>query len=203
MKTINRREMLLTATGLTLPALFYSCDSMKTKTEFDSKINKKVHWARRQNWTGKEYVFGVAGLGDRYLMVKMRNTGWDFPGGSVIAGLHGQKTDENQDLVFAAASYVNSQALISQRLGESKLFAYGFAINPLTNENSLIHWFNIAVPNTFASDPHPNLKDTIDAKWVTIDDPVIGKCLRMRIQEYTDAAEGGSIIKQTCFDYTV
>lgn len=203
MKMVNRRGMLQTVAGMVIPAWFFSCESFNSKTSFNTAVNKKIHWARRQNWMGKEYVYGVAGLGDRYLMVKMRNSGWDFPGGPVIAGLHGQKNDENQDLVFATASYVNSQALISQQLGESQLFAYGFAINPLTNENSLIHWFNIAVPNTFASDPHPNLKETIDAKWVTPDDPVIGKCLRMRIQEYTGAAEGGSILKQSCFDYSV
>ena len=203
----NRRIWLQTTAGAVIPSLFLSCTMldkmMEGKSEFNTNINKKAHWARRENWTGKEYVHGVAGLGDRYLMVKMRNAGWDFPGGPVVAEVHGQKTKDNKDLIFAAAGYVNSQALISQRLGESNLFAYGFAINPITNENSLIHWFNIGVPNTFASEPHPNLKDSIDAKWVTLDDPVIGRCLRMRIQEYQDAAEGGSILKQSCFDYSV
>lgn len=200
---LNRRNFLIPMAGILVAPTLVTCISMDRKTKFSANINKKVHWARRENWTGPEYVVGVAGMGDRYLMVKKRSSGWDFPGGPVVAKAHGQKTDENKDITFAVASYFNSQALISQRLGEAELFAYGFMINPATNENYLVHWFSMGMPQTFPTDPSPNLTETLDAKWATIDDPVIGKCLRMRIQEYTDAAEGGSVLKQSCFDYSV
>lgn len=201
--TMNRRDAFIPFAGLLLAPALVSCMSMEQKTRYSSDINKKVHWARRENWTGREYVMGVAGMGERFLMVKKRNIGWDFPGGPVVPEVHGIKSEDGNELNFAVAAYVNSQALISQRLGEAELFAYGYAINPTTNENVLVHWFSIGLPQTFPSDPTPNLTETLGAKWATVDDPVVGKCLRMRIQEYTDAAEGGSIVKQSCFDYSV
>ncbi len=203
-RIFSRRQLLLAAPGLLITQLFASCAGMgRGNSEFDVKINKKAHWSRRENWPGQEYVYGVAGLGDRYLLVKHRRQGWDFPGGPVYNESHGSKNEENEDLSYAVASYVNSQALIPQKLGESKLFAYGYAINPQTQTNYLVHWFSIGMPQTFLSEPHANMNDTTDAEWATADDPVIGKCLRMRMKEYQQAGEGGSIIKNSCFDYSI
>lgn len=144
-------------------------------------------------------VFGVAIKEDRYLMVRHNSPlGWAFPGGDVEYNPHGPKDPDNLDLLNAVADYTFSQATIRFSIPETKLFAYGYAIDAINDRNLLVHWFSIGFESKSLPRPHANLVDVSDARWLGIDHGELGRCVRMRIGEYQDAREGGSLIIGRC-----
>ncbi len=164
-----------------------------------AKINSKAHWARRNEWNGQEAVVGIVQIGDRYLMVRRTDgMGWSFPGGFVIPERHGEKDEEAQDLINAVTSYAHDQALVPVMGDEGVIHAYGYVIDSHNNRMLMTHWLKLAIPNDFPPTPNPNLKETLEAKWIAPDDPVIGSCLKQRIAEIARIKEGGTIGLDSC-----
>ena len=198
-RVVTRRGWLRSIPSLLVPPMMMSCalgspQSMLSKT----KIKLKYHWARREEWTGLEVVAGVVRIGDRYLLVKrVDGLGWTFPGGLVDSRVHGEKKKDNKDLIRAVLDYVHSEALIGIVGNDAVLLAYGYALNSVTNKTLLQHWFAIGISSSFPPVPNANLREVVDAKWVALDDPVLGDCLRQRIKEYTDIGAGGTVILES------
>lgn len=201
---ITRRQWMQTLTGLAIPSLCLSCETInKNFDEMDhglkTKLNRKVHWARRQEWTGRDMVKGIVRIEDRYLLVQSRDTmNWDFPCGLVNPEIHGPKSNDNQDLIRAATEYVNSLAMIQVVANLANLAAYGYAIDSSQEKTYMIHWLLVAVPTISLPPIHPNLRETVDARWVGLDDPELQSCLKKRIDEYMTAKEGGTILLEPC-----
>lgn len=167
-------------------------------------LDPEVHSARRADWIGKESVRCVVKFEDRYLMVKYRDGNWDFPGGPVIPEQHGIMDPDNLDLFNAALDYILSQAMVSVDIEDKpELFAYGYTIDNYNGENRMTHWVALYSRSTFPPQPHTDLREAVEVKWVSVDDPVLGECLRKRIQEYIDAGEGKSVIKERCRAYSI
>ncbi|RJP21606.1 MAG: NUDIX hydrolase [Candidatus Omnitrophota bacterium] len=197
---VSRRDWLQRLPQLLIPALSLSCMGGGNRSSLPkTKVAPKYHWARRENWLGSEMVFGVVLIGDRYLMVKRTDgMGWAFPGGPVNPKIHGEKSEKNRDLITAVTEYTHSQALVPVVVEDSVLLAYGYAIDELFHQTLMVHWYIVAIPSTFPPKVHPNMRDSQEARWVALDDPVLGGCLRERIEEYVIAGEGGTIIMKPC-----
>jgi hypothetical protein len=204
MKTnqLSRRSLLSLTSGLLLPACGLSCSSYDRKNEgFITKLNKDVHWLRRQEWQGLEMVKGIAKIEDRYLMVKRADSiQWDFPGGLIKPQIHGSKERRNMDLVRAVTDFVHSQAMIQILADTAHLAAYGYGLDRYNDRTYLVHWLVVGVPSSLLPVPHANLKETLDAKWVGLDDPLLKHCLAKRMDEYKKANEGSMIIFEPCSD---
>lgn len=200
--SLSRRNMIKAGSLFLSTPLLSSC-SMKgglwRKHNTYSKIKKNVHWARRNEWNGEEAVFGLIQIGDRYLMIRRNDgLGWTFPGGLVIPGEHGQKNEEGSDLIRAASTYAHDQALIAVLGDEGMIISYGYAIDTVDNRMLLVHWLKLAIPNDFLPTPSPNLKDSLEAKWIALDDPEVGPCLKQRLNEIVEVKEGGTITLEKC-----
>ena len=200
----TRRRWIQTMTGLAIPSLCLSCETMnKNFDEMDhglkTKFNKKVYWARRQEWTGRDMVKGVVRIEDRYLLVQRKDTlDWDFPCGLVNPEIHGPKKNDHQDLIRATTEYVNSQAMIQVIANMANLVAYGYAIDGQNDQTYMIHWLFVVVPSISLPPIHPNLQETADARWVGLDDPELQNCLKKRINEYETTKEGGTLLLESC-----
>ncbi len=198
-KLYSRRECIKTFPKLLLPTLALSCAGIRGTPFPKTKVEEEYQWARRNNWTGLEAVRGVVLIGDRYLLVlRADGLGWSFPGGPVNPQKHGEKSEDNKDLIMTVTDYVHSQAMVPVAAEETVLLAYGYAIDEVHQRTILMYWFAVAVPSAFPPKPHPNMRDVKQVKWVGLDDPVLGDCLRTRIMEYVKAGEGGTIIMKSC-----
>ena len=200
----SRRAVLQILPAIVLPAWAVGCASLGFggNKVFKTRVNKKVLWARRQDWSGTEEVRGVVGIGDRFLMIRYRNGNWDFPGGPFIPNLHGEKSEKGEELLYAAADYVHKQALISVVLRDANLFAYGYAIDANRDRSRMVHWFLIHTMASYPPESHGNLNETTDARWISPDEPNLGKCLLQRVQEYLSAGEGNSFILKSCYEFS-
>ena len=106
------------------------------------------------------------------------------------SGNHGQKSENNNDLIAAVTEYTNSQAMVPVTVADTALLAYGYAVDELHNRTMMVHWYIVAIPSSFPPKVHPNMTDTKEARWVALDDPILGECLQTRIREYVSAGEG-------------
>ncbi len=197
---ISRRICLKTIATLTLPPFALACVGGRRRPNLpDTKVARKYHWTRRENWNGPEAVFGVVWIGDRYLLVEKTNgNGWSFPGGMVDPDIHGPKTKKNDDLIAAVTEYTHSQAMVSVNVEDTVLLAYGYAIDEHHDQTMLAHWYAVAIASSFPPQVHPNMVETKNARWVGLDDSQLGECLQNRIQEYVSAGEGGTIVIEPC-----
>ncbi len=197
----DRRDFLKNMASIAgCSLLFSACSTLQKDREARFvKINPEIHWARRKEWHGKEYVFAVVQYGDFTLMVQ-RNTpiGWTLPGGVFQPRVYGRKSPKGSDLVASAADFVLMEASVPVVLSKAVIFAYGYAIDQIKNETYLAHWLSMAPASTYPPVPHANLRSTTDAKWVTMDDPKLGKCLRQRVNESKTAGEGSSVMIKSC-----
>lgn len=197
---LSRRSLIQLVPALALPAFGVACKSLdEIGRGFGTKLNKKVHWVRRQEWRGIEMVRAIAQYGDRFILVKYKETNrWDFPGGLVNEKIHGPKTKENGDLVHAVTDYTHSQAMVPVMDGVARLEAYGYGIDVSTNQTYLVHWLHVIIPTNLIPTLNANLSDTAEAKWVALDDPFLRNCLEQRIKEYKLANEGNSVLLEPC-----
>lgn len=179
---------------------FWRCSGLDVRDQkINSQVNEEVHWARREQWTGEEMVFGVAVIQDRYLLVHHDNyLGWAFPGGTVHAGPHGQKLPNNFDLLNAVVDYSHTQAMLSFEISETALFAYGYGIDPIREKTVMVHWFELGLSPAALPNVYPNLEDIIDARWVAADSTRYGGCLEKKRAEYLEAQEGKTFVMERC-----
>lgn len=192
---ITRRGLLGMGIALPLFGTVSSCNSpgkkQLGKKAPKSKINAKSYWARREAWTGDDWVFGVVEIGDRILLVKRSDElGWSFPGGLVKPYDHGEKEEDNEDLTKAATVYAHDQGLIPVIASESIILSYGYAIDELHNSINMVHWVNVFCQSDSLPTPQANLIDILDARWVATDDPELGSILQQRLDEIKQAGEG-------------
>lgn len=195
----TRRNLLYMGMGIPLAASMFGCPASGTrrvgKVAPKTKLNPKSYWARREAWTGEEWVFGVVEIGDRILMVKHKNElGWGFPGGIVRPFENGEKNKDNDDLIKASTVYVHDQALIPVLAGETIALAYGYVIDERRNKVILVHWMNVFSLSDYLPTPQANMNDVADARWVAVDDPELGEILKMRLDEIREAGEGKTMV---------
>ncbi len=192
---LSRRNLLHLGMGIPLAASVSACLTSGTrrvgKAAPKTKLNTESYWARREAWTGEEWVFGVVEVGDRILMVKHKNElGWGFPGGIVRPFENGEKNKNNDDLIKASTVYVHNQALIPVLAGETIALAYGYVIDERRNKVILVHWMNVFSLSDYLPTPQANMNDVTDARWAAVDDPELGEILQMRLNEIKEAGEG-------------
>jgi len=201
-QNLSRRRILQMSSLAVIPNLLVSCSGAFTKKgakPIQPKINMDIHWARRQEWNGAEFVFGVVRFGEFTLMVQRNDPmGWTFPGGVIDPKIHGPKSPKALELVSAAAEYILTQASVSVLPSKAVILSYGYLIDEKNDRILLAHWVAISPSNSFPPPPHADLHNTSDARWVTLDDPKAGNCLRLRMEESIGAGEGASVIYQTC-----
>lgn len=196
---MTRRNLLSLSAGFFAPVVLGSCSSMgeikKTgKAPPKSKINAKSFWARRQEWKGEDWVYSVVEIGDRFLLVYHNDElGWAFPGGVVKPFDHGVKEEDNDDLIKAATVYVHDQAMVPVMGGEAIVMSYGYVIDERRSKMKMVHWLNIFCLADNLPTPQANLKDTREARWAALDDPELGRILKMRLDEMKEAGEGKTL----------
>jgi len=192
---ITRRNAMQLGMGFLAPFVLSSCGTSggyrQKKLAPESKINKKAYWARREEWKGEDWVYGIVEIGDRILMVYHKDTiGWGFPGGIVQPFVYGEKNEKNDDLIKAATFYVHDQALVPVMANESIVLAYGYMIDERQNKIKMTHWLNVFVLGDNLPTPQPSLVDVQEARWVATDDPELGEILKMRLEEIKEVGEG-------------
>jgi len=200
-RIISRREMIKSVGASLVCSGMAGCTSIPLPKDNPAKaVDANILWARRQEWNGIEEVRGVVHLdNEHYLMVRKREPmGWQFAGGVVDHERYGPKHPEAIDLVTAVTNDVHNQAMVAVTAKYTKMFAYGYGINKIQDKLSMIFWFYVIVPTSGFTQPHANLRDVSDAKWVNLDDPMLGDCLQQRIQEYKKVGEGGTVIIEPC-----
>jgi len=192
----SRREWLEKISLLAIAAGLGACATgIRRDKPVRAKVDLKYQWTRRQEWTGLESVAGVLRLGDRYLLThRTDGMGWAFPGGLTDPNLYGGKSKDNKDLLKTIIDYVFKQTMIGVLGHDAVLIAYGYALDTTRNRTLLQHWFALSAPSNFPPIPHADLQNSTEAKWVALDDPMLGKCLQNRIQEYTRADAGGTVV---------
>ncbi|HOJ58730.1 MAG TPA: NUDIX hydrolase [bacterium] len=196
----SRRTFLQAGPLLLAGPFAYACVSSSPEYNVPkTKIKTKYHWARREEWTGRELVISVVPLAERYLMVQRAGgEGWTFPGGVVNPEVYGEKAKDNMDLIRAATEYVHEQTLIAVLAKGGTLLAYGYALDPLRGQMYLAHWINVYTLGQFAPRPTPNQRDILEARWVARDDPYLGSCLKQQLDFMAQAGEGGSLVLERC-----
>ncbi|MGC9326300.1 MAG: hypothetical protein ACP5I1_01570 [Candidatus Hinthialibacter sp.] len=196
---ITRRGCLRLGWGLPFSASLIGCGMMNTKNQSSQlpkdKINAKAHWARREQWTGEEWVFGVVEISDRLMMVEHKNElGWAFPGGIVTPDKYGLRDKENMDLRHAATLYVHEQTMIPVIMDLANVLAYGYVIDPLNQKVKMVHWMNVFCISDIPPTCQADLTTVNQARWLALDDPELGGILKMRLDEMNEAGEGKTLL---------
>ncbi len=202
-KLLSRRTVIQMGAGLPLSAMLLSCGGNSTqrtgKAAPKSKINQESYWARRQEWKGEEWVYGIVQISDRTLMVNRNDgMGWSFPGGRLDAIQHGEKHEKNDDIINAATVFVHDQTLIPVLAKEAIIIAYGYVIDERGGENKLVHWVNVFCLGDDLPRPQAGLNIVKEAQWAAGDDPYLGACLTQRLKEVEQAGEGKTLIIRSC-----
>lgn len=198
---MTRRDLLRLGWGLPFSASLIGCGMMNMRGKSSQlpkdNVNAKAHWARREQWTGEEWVFGVVEIGDRLMMVEHKNElGWAFPGGIVTPGQYGLRDKENMDLRHAATLYVHEQAMIPVIMDMANVLAYGYVIDPIGQKVKMVHWMNVFCISNELPRAQADLTTVNQARWLALDDPDLGGILKMRLDEIDEAGEGKTLFIQ-------